>query len=340
MTATDSINKVCVIGGGAIGSLVAAHLGQVVDVSVLVRRSDHAEAINENGLTLVGKSDLTIQLSASTDPELIDTPDLWVIATKLTQLSAAVAQISNMAPEATVLTMQNGIGAEPIVSAMGPWKILSGVTFMSGRKLNDYMVEYELDTATWMGPYQPTGTPESEAHRVADLFQTAGLQAKAFSDLRPAQWSKLLFNAAVNCVAALTDLPHVALFARQDLPTDLGHVVRDLISEGTTVAEACGVELFEDPWEMNCQAVQTGNTAGDDYAHVPSMLEDVRSGHPTEVDYILGAVVREADARDMEVPVCRAVYRLVKARDRSHDSTPDLPAIDTTQRMPRGGSKT
>src|SRR5207244_10722516 len=86
------------------------------------------------------------------------------------------------------------------------WPLLSWVRFMSGTRWSDTHVEYILDTATWIGPYRDT-TP-ADARAVADLIVSAGLKAEAFDDLRPAQWSKLIFNATVNAVAALTGLQH------------------------------------------------------------------------------------------------------------------------------------
>src|SRR5204862_324251 len=82
------------------------------------------------------------------------------------------------------------------IGAAGARPLLSSVTFMSGTRHSDTHVEYLLDTATWIGPYRDT-TP-ADAQRVVDLIVDAGLQAEAFDDLRPAQWSKLIFNATVN----------------------------------------------------------------------------------------------------------------------------------------------
>jgi 2-dehydropantoate 2-reductase len=92
--------------------------------------------------------------------------------------------------------------------------------------------------------------------------------------------------------------------------------VRDLMDEGRRVAAAAGVVLHEDPWEMNVLAVARGETeaAEGQYAHVPSMLEDVRAGRQTEVDFITGALVREAERLGVDVPLHRAMYRLVRAR--------------------------
>ncbi len=315
-----SISSVWVVGAGAIGSLCAGHLGQVCDVSVLVRRQDHADALNSSGLTVSGKSSFTTTLAAAIDPSELSAPDLIVIATKAMHVEAASKAIAGMYPVAVVMTIQNGLGTEEVVAEHGPWPIISSVTFMSGTKESDTEVHYELDTATWMGPYPPSGASFETVQEVGALFVGSGLKAEVLEDLRPAQWSKLLFNASVNSVAALTDLPHVSLFARRERDTDLGHLMFDLIEEGKRVARADGVDLFEDPWAMNARAVQQGSTHNEEYAHVPSMLADVRAGRPTEIDFILGSVVRTAQRNGTPAPLSEALYRLVKARDRSYDA--------------------
>jgi 2-dehydropantoate 2-reductase len=207
------------------------------------------------------------------------------------------------------MTVQNGLGAEEIAGRHGNWLLVSAVTFMSGTRHADTHVEYILDTETWLGPYGET--PNAVVEEVAGLLVASELKARAFEDLRPAQWAKLIFNSTVNTVAALTGLPHDPHFAQQERLEDLGNLVRELMDEGKRVAAAAGVELHEDPWEMNVLATQRGSR------HFPSMLEDVEAHRPTEVDQITGALVREADRLGVPVPLQKAMYRLVKGREAS-----------------------
>ena len=311
-----AIERVCVVGAGVIGSLYAGHLASVAEVSVLTRREEHARALLADGLRISGKSDFTAAVHATADAAELPDFDLGILATKATQLEEAAAALADRFAGATLMTIQNGLGAEEIVRAHGDWSLLSAVTFMSGVRHSDTHVEYELDTETWLGPFAGSATYE-EAQEVEALLVQSGLHARAFPDLRPAQWSKLIFNATVNTVAALTDLPHVGAFAARGEKTDLGNLVHDLMDEGKAVATASGVELHEDPWEMNVHAVRRGETlaAEGHYAHVPSMLEDVRAGRATEVDFITGALVREAARHGIPVPLHTAMYRLIKARE-------------------------
>jgi 2-dehydropantoate 2-reductase len=307
------VKRVCVVGAGTIGSLFAGHLAQVADVSVLTRRAEHARALRR-GLRVSGKSELQARLCADADPAALPAADLVIVACKATQLERVAQSLEGHFPDAVVMTVQNGIGAEEIVRRHGPWPIVSAVTFMSG-----VHVEYELDTATWMGPYAGTRTPHETVEEIRALVVASGLKAEAFEDLMPAQWSKLIFNSAVNCVAALTGLPHVEAYADVEAADGLGHVVRAVVDEGRLVAAAAGIELHEDPWEMNVRAVRRGATAAaaGAYAHLPSMLEDVLHHRPTEVDFIAGALVGEAVRHGVPVPVTSALWRLVRGREAS-----------------------
>lgn len=318
-----SFDRVVVVGAGAIGSLCAGHLASQAEVWLLVRRPEQADLLNREGLRITGKSDLLAEVRAVTDAVDLPDFDLCIVATKANHVDLAVAPMEGHSPDAVFMTIQNGLGTEEVVRRYGPWRIVSAVTFMSGTRIDDRHVEYELDTPTWMGPHRPSGIDVATVQDVGSLFAASGLRAEVLPDLRPAQWSKLIFNSAVNGVAALCDLPHVALFARRERDTDLGHVVHELMAEGKAVAAAAGVELWEDPWEMNLKAVSRGSTHDEEYAHVPSMLADVRAGRRTEVDFITGALVREADRLGVPVPLNRALYRMVKARDRSCDG--DVP---------------
>jgi 2-dehydropantoate 2-reductase len=302
--------RTCIVGAGSIGSLFAGHLATVTDVVVLTRRAEHARALNEHGLRVSGRHDFTARVTAAADPRDLSDFDLGIIATKANSVEAAAESLRGRFAGATMMTVQNGLGAEEIMRAHGDWPLVSAVTFMSGTKHSDSHVEYILDTPTWLGPYGDTSFERVQG--IAQLLVDSGLKAEALPDLLPAQWSKLIFNATVNGVAALTGLPHDEHFAAEGELGDLGHLVHELVEEGKRVAAGAGVDLNDDPWEMNVLATKRGS------AHYPSMLEDVDARRPTEVESINGALVREAARCGVEAPLQTAVYRLVKAREASY----------------------
>jgi 2-dehydropantoate 2-reductase len=159
---------------------------------VLCRREEHVDALNEHGLRVSGRSDFVTSVLAAADPAQLPEPGLAIVATKTTEVDAVAARLRGHWPRAAVMTVQNGLGAE---EAFPGRRVLSAVTFMSGTKHSDTHVEYILDTETWLGPYGDA--PYELAEEAAALIVSSGLKARAFRDLRPAQWSKLIFNAPV-----------------------------------------------------------------------------------------------------------------------------------------------
>jgi len=303
------MKRVCIVGCGAIGSLYAVHLARVVEVWAFVRREEHALALKRDGLRVSGKHEFHVSLKATSRPEEIPDCDLAIVATKARQVEESVAPVGHHFNHGAVLSAQNGLGSEELIAEHTRGQIIRGTTFMSGTRHSDTHVQYELDTATWMGPFEPRHTPVTVVKETAELIIAGGLKAEALPDARPAQWSKLIFNASVNGVSALTGLPHSPHFADETRPESLGHLLHDLIDEGKRVAEAAGVRLHEDPWAMNKIGAMTN--------HPPSMLYDARHQLLTEVDFLSGAIAREARRAGVSAPLHTAVYQLIKGKEAS-----------------------
>ena len=256
---------------------------------------------------MTGKHEFTSYPRAATNPADIPECDLGIVCTKATQTSEAVAPMKDHFSGGAVLSAQNGLGGEDVIAESVPGYIMRGTTFMSGTRHSDTHVQLELDRPIWIGPYEPRSTPYAMVKEAAELIVRSGLKAEALEDARPAQWSKLIFNSSVNAVAALTELPHSFHFAEEKGFSDLGHLLHALIEEGKRVAEAAGVKLYEDPWEMNKIGAQTD--------HPPSMLYDIRRKLETEVDFLGGAIAREAHRSGIAAPLHTALYRLIKGKE-------------------------
>ena len=321
------MKRICIVGAGVIGSLYAAHLARVADVWVFVRREEHARGITCGGIRVTGRNEFRAQLKATTDARELPDFDFGIVATKANQTREAFAPVAHLFRQGAVLSAQNGLGSEEVIAELMPaGYVIRGTTFMSGTRFADDHVHYELNTATWMGPFEPTNTPFELVEELAVLINASGLKAQGLRDARPAQWSKLIFNASVNAVSALTELPHSPHFAAQANFSDLGHLLHQLIEEGKAVAAAVGIELHEDPWTMNCIGARTN--------HPPSMLYDIRHRSPTEVDFLGGAIAREAQRAGVAAPLHTALYRLIKAKEASwewkNENMPEDVAVGDT----------
>ncbi len=308
------LNRVCIVGAGSIGSLFAGHLATVADVSILTRRIEHAERLNQEGLLVSGKSEFRAQVQAAAAANVLADVDLVIIASKTVHVQKCLMGLKGHFPNALIMLAQNGLGCEAMVPSYGDWPVLSSVTFMAGTRHSDTHVEYELDTPTWVGPWAGGHATFADAQRVEQLLLSAGLKAQAYEDVLPAQWSKLIFNAAINSIAAVTDVAICSRYTQREQPSDLGHLVHSMMEEGKNVAAACRVSLLQDPYEMLVQAVDQYAVEGGG-GRVPSMLADVRAKRPTEIDWITGAIVKAANESGLAVPLHQTLYRLIKARE-------------------------
>jgi 2-dehydropantoate 2-reductase len=152
----------------------------------------------------------------------------------------------------------------------------------------------------------PHGGENPLAAEVAALLASAGLEAQARADLPSLLWEKLLVNAAINPLTALTGLPNGGL-AEDKLLRDL---MLAAVAEGAAVAAAEGVALPEDPVR---RAVEVCRRTAQNRS---SMLQDLDRGRRTEVDAINGFIVRKAKVYGIPAPVNGALYALVKGRER------------------------
>jgi 2-dehydropantoate 2-reductase len=303
------MTRVCIIGCGAIGSLYAAHLARVCETWAFVRRAEQARDLNKDGLRVSGTHDFHSRIRATSNPAELPECEFGIVSTKATQTAEGIAPVAERLHSASLLSVQNGLGSEEVIAGLTHGFVMRGTTFMSGTRVSDTHVKYELDTPTWLGPFEPTGIPFARVQELAALIMGGGLKAIALEDARPAQWSKLIFNASVNSVAALTDLPHCRLFAEEKGFEDLGHLLHALIEEGKQVAAALGISLHDDPWEMNRVGAQTD--------HAPSMLYDIQHRLHTEADFLGGAIAREARHAGISAPLHEALYRLIKGKEAS-----------------------
>ena len=290
------------VGCGAVGSLFAAHLAQLEDTEVwaydLAR--DHVEAINRAGLRLSGVGELVGHLRATAQADEIPPCEYGIVAVKSMHTEPAIAATAAVFASGSVCSVQNGIGNEEVIAGHVQ-SVIRGTTFPAGH------VGWDTKGDTWIGPFEPSGTPMERVEELAGLLNRAGMPTRALPDARGAQWTKAIFNAATNPVGALTGLAHgdVCDFG----PTR--RLVSGLCDEGKAVAAALGIELDHDPEEMVDHAARVAHD------HKASMTQDVEARRQTEIDFLNGAIVERGEEAGVEAPLNRAMWALVKAREES-----------------------
>jgi 2-dehydropantoate 2-reductase len=300
--------RVCVVGVGAVGSLFAAHLAQVEGVEVwgYDLAEPHAEAINRDGLRIVGEASLTGRLHATTDASELPACEFGIVATKSMFTAAAISQAAHAFADGAVASVQNGVGNEETI-AEHVERVIRGTTFPAGRVLEPGVVQMDTRGDTWLGPFEPRPASMEEVTRLAEALTAGGMNTRALPDARGAQWTKLIFNAATNPIGALTRLTHGRVC---ELP-ETRRLVSALVAEGVAVAEALGITLDSDPDELVDHAARVA------YEHRASMLQDVLAERATEVDALNGGVVRFGAETGVATPLNAAIAALIKGLEYS-----------------------
>jgi 2-dehydropantoate 2-reductase len=302
--------RICVVGCGAVGSLFAANLVQLEDVEVWGYdvSQPHVDVINAKGLRLTGAAEIVGTVRATTDPAELPACDFGIVATKAMHTDAAISSTAHAFADGAVASVQNGVGNEEVI-ARHVARVIRGTTFPAGKILEPGVVQWDVKGDTTFGPFEPSPARVDEIERLADACTRAGMPTQAVEDARPAQWRKVIFNAATNPIGALTRLTHGGVCERPDLRA----LVSVLVDEGKAVAGAQGIVLDADPEELIDHAARPDVA----YDHKASMLQDVEAHRATEIDFLNGGISRFGRELAVATPLNDAVTQLVKALEDS-----------------------
>lgn len=301
--------KIAIIGSGAMGSLFGGKLSAAGNEVVLYDiNKAHVDAVNKDGLkieTLSTGEISVVRPSATSDPDKVRDADIFIVFVKSTATEAVASSFKAFAgPHTIVVTLQNGVGNEDILKKyFGPSNTAAGVTSQG---------------ATFVGPGHikhagtgPTHLCMSDKNNdklkpFINALTQADFETIADNDIVSLVWSKLVINVGINALTALTGLLNGELL---DYP-GTKELMKDLVSETLVVCDKAGIKLTHaNPLEtVYSVAEKTGKNRS-------SMLQDFDRGSMTEIDFINGAIVREAEKYGIDVPVNKTITNLVKTID-------------------------
>jgi 2-dehydropantoate 2-reductase len=319
--------RICIFGAGAIGGYMGAKLAKAgADVS-LVARGPHLAAMREKGLTLIEEGEtFTVPVTASDDPADIGPQDYVIITLKAHSVPPVVAKMQPLiGDDTTIVSGVNGIpwwyfhGLDgPLAGTrlesvdpggaqwegFGPERVLGCVVYPAAEVAEPGTIRHIEGNRFSLG--EPSGEKSERATRLSQALQAVGLKAPVRPRLRDEIWVKLWGNLSFNPISALT---HATLDA---LCTDEGTrtVARDMMVEAQAIAEKLGVKF---PIDVD-RRIDGGAAVG---AHRTSMLQDLESGRPMEIDALVTSVQELGRLTDTPTPTIDTVLALVRLRART-----------------------
>ena len=290
--------NVIVLGAGAIGSVYAAKLAANHDVTV-VARGAHVQAINREGLRMIGREVLTARIRATTAVDAVPPNTLVLLTTKVNDTRAAAASIAHLVRDDTIiLCVQNGLHGERIVKdAIGDRSVvLRAITQFGAIFREPGVVDLKVSGYTLI-------EAGDRSRAIASLLTASGLDGRVSDDINVDVWRKLIFNCVINPITSIvgTEVGGIA-----DVGLDaLNQIV---IDECLDVARADGVAFDID-------FLQALKEVFGPSRNIASMRQDLLKGKPTEIDHMNGAVAELGRRYGIACPVNAALVTIIKAME-------------------------
>lgn len=299
--------RVAIIGGGAVGLAYASFIGRVAPVLVIDRNPGTSAAHRDGRLrVLLRDGETTVALPSAFDvvqPGTDFHADWVLVSTKAFSSDDVARQLAQhwKTDDGLVVSVQNGVGnRERLAHSLGVERVRAGICHISAKRLEPGVVEVGRAGLTRIE--RRGDDPKLVAF--AGLMEEAGLETQLDADIDRLIWNKLIIAVGCNAIAALCRIPLGAFSAIAG--TELGRLVGEATAECAGVMEAKGIPLDGDPVR------RLEELALSSPGNHPSMLQDVLRRQSTEVDFINGAVVREAEALGVDAPLNRLLASLIK----------------------------
>lgn len=304
--------RIVILGAGALGGLIGARLSQAgEDVTFLEANVARARLLAEEGLFLseAESGEHHIPVKVVTTLEGQPPADLLFVAVKAYQTESAVRAALPVIGERTwILSTQNGIGnVDRIRQVTDTDRILTGITYSSIQHTGPNRMRYRAGIKPiQMAPLNRIVTDEVRA--IGEVFCRAGMAAQVVEEVDTVVWQKLLHNAVVNPVSALTGMSCSELLDDPDLQAFMRALCDEIV--GVMRARGTPLEDAEDPYRP---IVRSQKALG---KNRPSMWQDFTRGLLTEVDALNGGIVAEAERLGVRAPLNWAITQLVHSRER------------------------
>jgi 2-dehydropantoate 2-reductase len=298
--------KIAIMGTGGVGGYYGGLLAKAGRDVTFIARGAHLQAIRKNGLQVKSvHGDFQVSKALATDkPADVGPVDLIIFATKTYQTDEAAKAIKPMVGKDTVVVpLQNGIdAADRIGQVVGMDHVLGGATWLSAAiEAPGVIGQYSEFRRITLGEF--SGKTTARLTSIYDLLKETGATVEVSDNILKVLWTKFVFISSVSAMGSLT---RVTFGEYRGVP-EARAVLGEAISEVAAVARARGVKLDADILAKT-QAFIDSSAPG----IKPSMQRDVEAGKPSELESLIGVVVRMGAEKNVPTPVMRFAYAMLK----------------------------
>jgi 2-dehydropantoate 2-reductase len=299
--------KVLILGAGAVGLSLAARLSRYCDVHAVCRKR-HADAIAERGFLMTGLwGEGTFRFSASETVPEGERYDYIFITSKSLATRSVCEEFADVIRGTETVSLQNGIGNEEIVAEYTD-RVIGGTIITGFEWAGDAAVHVSVVGGPMKLGRFPDG-PDPAVDALVALVEKAGIPVEGSSHIRGDLWAKTLYNSSLNPLGALMDVPYGKLLH----PMTWG-IIEHVVREAFAVMGREGVRVpwpTADDYLAYLHDVQVPSTA----EHHASMLQDIKHGNKTEIDFMNGEIAARAAKYGIPAPYNDCITKLMHFRE-------------------------
>ncbi len=297
--------KVCVVGAGGVGGLLAAVLRKAgVHVSLLVTER-HLEPIRKNGLTLIGPDGrLNVALQAETDARAIGPVDVVVVTVKMWAVESLVPTLKPLLGKDTaVIPLQNGIDAPEVLAKVLGWDhVVYGSANMNAA-IEEPGVIRQRNPNTNITIAEKQGGVSSRLTKVKEVFSGAGISVEVGTDGPALLWDKFIGLVSNSSLCALLRSPMGVVQKDEDAWALYSTVFNEVVAVG----RASGISLPEEKTQARLAKARSGPPMV-----MPSMAVDTVAGNRLELPWLAGRVRDLGKVHGIPTPAIDFIWTALK----------------------------
>lgn len=316
-----------IVGAGALGSILAAHLVRNGRSVALLARGQRAQQVREQGLRIKGLSEIATPVDLLTDPAQLREAGTLIIATKTPGSEQTMASLRHVQVD-RALSIQNGVMKDDLLSqTYGRDRTLGALADTSGELLASGEVLFTRNVNLFVGELD--GAMSDTARGIVKAIDDAGVKATLVPDIVSREWSKFVGWVGFVSLSLTTRAITWKFLSDPDAALLIARLTRELGS----LARALGITLTEDrailPLKQvlegtEAEAVAAVQKAGANYRanapeHRMSSLQDLLAGRPLEIHETLGYALRRSKELNLSLSLLSSLYSLVSAIDRTRE---------------------
>ena len=309
-----------IVGAGALGSILGAHLSRADHDVTLVARGQRAEHVRTNGLVVTGLVNIATRCTVSTDEARLLPTDTLILATKAIDTTRTLAALRQL-ELSCAFSVQNGVVKDRLLAeAFGRARVLGCVADFSGELLPDGTVKFTRNVCLHLGALD--GTEGGLAREQSAVLEAAGIRSAVAANVVRLEWSKFVGWIAQLPLAILTRRLTSEFLSDENAARVIVAGAREAKAladaEGITLEDAAPLPVASIARVGDDEAVRLVAEVGRRYRetapeHRMSAQQDALRGSPLELEETLGYALERAAALGVPTPTLTTLYRTVRA---------------------------